>query len=262
MFDTSMTRKDLETHLASLGITGDAATAIIKETAPHRHAERVATARAGIDTYVQNLFYEKFVLEDEAEFVFIALLDAMGVGGRMGVEGLSTDRHPAFSKCGSGRKHAGDGPAWSAAIESLITNPPEHAKWDFSAYTQRSIAEDGTETIFWALGIEAGNDGVPCTHAAVDHDESDAAWKLTLAREGLRISIGLAPWHRGPYMDLFNWESLSSSDWAGLVNHYTALVEKNNTRQFGDNVEEIRAAREAAELCLTSPHPSHFSPSA
>lgn len=258
MFDTSMTRKDLEIHLTSLGITGDAAAAIVKETAPARHAERIASAKAHVDTYVQNLFEEKFVLEDEAEYVFIALLDVMGVGGRMGVEGLSTDRHPAFSKCGSGRKQAGDGPAWSAAIESLIVNPPQYAKWDFSAWVQRNTSDDGTAKVFWALGIEAPGDGVPCTHAKVDENEYDAAWKLTLAREGLRISVGLAPWHHGTYMDLFNWESLSSADWAGLVNHYTALVEKNNTRKFGDSIDEIRAAGEAAELCLTSSHPCPF----
>ena len=247
------TKKEREAHLSSIGITGSAAAAIIKETAPQRHALRAVQAMQAVRSYVSGVVSSYDGEYDyTAEFVFIALLDTMGIGGRMGVEGLSTSRHPAFSKCGSGRKHAGDGPAWCAAIESLIVNPPEHAKWNFSAWVQRTTFEDGTVKTFWALGIEAPGDGVPCTHAKVDENEADAAWKLTLAREGLRISAGLPPWHNGPYMDLFDWNSLSPSDWAGLVNHYTAIVEKNNKPEFGNDIDAIdidaiQAACEAAQ---------------
>lgn len=42
--------------------------------------------------------------------------DAHGVGGHRDTEGIATARHPGLDALGTGRKQAGDGPAWTAAI--------------------------------------------------------------------------------------------------------------------------------------------------
>jgi len=44
-------------------------------------------------------------------------VDGVGVGGADDIEGIGTDRIPAFGDLGAGRKNAHDGPAWSAAID-------------------------------------------------------------------------------------------------------------------------------------------------
>jgi NADH-quinone oxidoreductase subunit L len=44
------------------------------------------------------------------------------IGGRDGVEGSATARHPAFASCGKGRKQASDGGAWTAAMFHLFTH--------------------------------------------------------------------------------------------------------------------------------------------
>lgn len=46
-------------------------------------------------------------------------LDEAGVGGTHDAEGRASARLPLFRKLGKGRKHASDGPAWSAAIAAV-----------------------------------------------------------------------------------------------------------------------------------------------
>ena len=115
-----MTRQCRETELEGRGVSGKAMECLLAETAQERHLSRVAYARwAAEEYYLSSAKLDRDeVTEDTLSLMAGAILwaDVIGVGGRDGVEGAATTRHPALSGCGKGRKQASDGGAWSAAI--------------------------------------------------------------------------------------------------------------------------------------------------
>ena len=114
----------LVAYLASQGVMGAAANAIIRETAHARHQARVeATKKAAIE-------------EAEGKITMacaLLVIDLMGVGGRDGVEGAASARYPAFAKLGSGRKQSKDGRAYMAAAQDALQSLAGEDKIVFTA---------------------------------------------------------------------------------------------------------------------------------
>lgn len=111
------TWKDLSASLPNLSIA--AQEEIRRLTAPVRHAERVKAALAAALSWVlarlPALEGEGSIAEAYAHALCWA--EARGLyGGGFGNPGAGTTRHPAFRECGAGRRNAGDGRAWTAAI--------------------------------------------------------------------------------------------------------------------------------------------------
>lgn len=114
-----ITAAKLAEGLRALGLSDDQIESCRRATARERHAERRHYAMICAQQYAR----EKYCGE-MAEIDLLAWLichaDCIGIGGPGGIGGRSghcaTDRHPAFSGCGKGRKQATDGQAWSAAI--------------------------------------------------------------------------------------------------------------------------------------------------
>jgi hypothetical protein len=98
------TRAALAAELNDAGVTGDAAELVLAATAAGRHAARCEAARAAA--------------AETGAPVTAVILDAVGVGGGLGLEGAATARAPWARALGTGRKHARDGGAWSAAIDA------------------------------------------------------------------------------------------------------------------------------------------------
>jgi hypothetical protein len=189
-----MTRAAMAAHLATLGVVGAAADALLRETAPARHAARVEAALAAARAYDE---FER----GDAIALAILLADAMGVGGRDGVEGAATLRHPALRSLGSGRKQATDGPAWSAAIaEALARLANEMGPVSITPHSGVLTLWGGADG-GWVLGLVS--DGVV-----------PAEWRRTIIREGLRRAVGLAGWFRE---DLPVEFAGRAADWAALL---------------------------------------------
>jgi len=161
----------------SQGVTGAALDALVAELAPLRHASRVEYAReAAEEYYLDHMRLDRSEVGQltlEMAVAALAYADLAGVGGRCGVDGASTARHPAFRRCGKGRKQATDGPAWSAAIGRLADT-----KYTFAVH-----GEDNA-LILW------GRDGDMMIESLLG-----TSWAITVAREGLRRAAGLTPWH-------------------------------------------------------------------
>jgi len=183
LMEALQTRRDrAEKALLAAGVEGPALEALLNESAHLRHVHRVKIALAAAeDYYLEQAKLTRDDLTPESLAVhaaIIAYLDIVGVGGYWNVTGAGTARHPAFEKCGKGRKRATDGMAWNVAIEAL-TMPP--STWFFRANA------DG--------GISYGN-YVTGESVSVEPVHGPAAWRLTLAREGLRRAAGLEPFFR------------------------------------------------------------------
>jgi hypothetical protein len=196
------TRKGLLEQLELDGVRGHAADAIVAETAPYRHAMRVAKAREAALEAAEQLFGEDIragaeALRDcsdepdaygvgyvaaklAAHAALLCLLDCAGHGGRDGVEGLSTSRLPCFRGLGKGRKQASDGGAWTAAIREAADRLLPGA---------RVYAPDG------AVGLGLCNaEGSITVRPQTLVDAGLAPQAMTVAREGLRLACGLEPW--------------------------------------------------------------------
>jgi len=104
-----MTAAERRKKLSEQGITGPAQDLIIRATAAERAAWREAQVRKLAEA------------EGLPPWALWALckLDEAGVGGTHDAEGRASARLPIFRKLGKGRKHASDGPAWSAAIAAV-----------------------------------------------------------------------------------------------------------------------------------------------
>ena len=139
---------------------------MVRATAPRRNALRVSQAQAAA--------LDAACLDQDQHFtpsylgwaIFTSLLDANGVGGPLGCGGGSrlcaTTRHPAFQHLGSGRRHAADGSAWDAAIQSVLRWSPE---WAARAYQRviltASTDADGDPAIVLTLFMEGDDEAVP-----------------------------------------------------------------------------------------------------
>lgn len=196
------TAESLRLHLGYLGVAGEAQDALVRETAGARHALRIDRAREAAMAGAADLFadLDRVSGEDpggwdaEQSRVAAALLlrlDRFGVGGRDGVEGLSTDRIKPFADLGSGRKQARDGGAWDAALRAAEVGLLGDGK--MVAYAERELGGAGPAVNFW---IKTGDE---VTRFFVVAASWAPAWILphltTLAREALRRAAGLHGWH-------------------------------------------------------------------
>lgn len=220
------TRKELAARLESLGVTGTAAEAILRETGRERHEWRVeravesarAAGRSLLGFDADEAVDADAALRIDAVAAFVCGLDGYGIGGADGVSGDATVRIAPFGQCGKGRKQATDGPAWSAAIAYAATRlgPVLHA----GPFTADAIM------------VSSGR-----SHAIVEIPRIVAhgygPWLLTFAREGLRVSLRLLAWFRpGGFADqgfpihLCPQSGCTPTGWADLVNALASSVEE------------------------------------
>lgn len=118
-------REELQ-ELETQGVTGAAAELLAGLNAAARHKWRVERAIEAALTWVvgETLDFGAFMealrgAQASALMVkcwWVLTLEVGGIGGVGGYEGSGTARHPAFRRCGKGRKQANDGNAWDAAI--------------------------------------------------------------------------------------------------------------------------------------------------
>lgn len=218
------TRQDLFSQLATLGIEGEAAEALAKETAWARRARRIVAAREAMQAGAATLFegvYDAPPSLPQYELLLV-VLDLMGVGGRDGVGGAGTRRIPQFAALGSGRKQAMDGGAWTGAITDAAACIIESVG---SAGSVRFLIDVvDVPTFGWELrvAIETYSSGEWSHVVSGLVEVTDARWAAlrpwlrTLAREGLRRSAEIDGWHTLPSWVHFDTSSLTG--WASLVN--------------------------------------------
>ena len=117
---TATTRREAAELLLAAGAGGTLAERMLRRTAPARHAGRVEQARDALLAAAGDT-----IAADRVGLVgaLVAHLDAIGVGPT----GRATDRHPALTSLGKGRKQASDGNAWSAAIDAAAEALPRIA---------------------------------------------------------------------------------------------------------------------------------------
>lgn len=183
--DGSVTRKFLGSYLAEIGLDESVAELILNETAAIRHRWRIEAARNAAIEYGREIedkdAGEPLAMgEHRTAIVYAAIAivaDTMGIGGRSGVSGAATERHPAFVALGKGRKQAKDGDAWSAAIQSalmLVIGGDNRLTFDASTDGLTASLRSG-EIVFAMCALPN-------------------PWGMTIAREGLRRSLGLPGW--------------------------------------------------------------------
>lgn len=211
----SMTKKQTRALLEERGVTGPAMEAVLQETGKLRHAARVQAAVTAARSYAEALCRTPYASYDghvDALAALLCVLDAVGVGGDGGVEGLATDRAPCFAQLGKGRKQASDGEAWSAAISAaqaeilggarlVLTPVPPSVAWPAHVQVELDRGE----------GLR-GADGA----VFVDRLDPLAPWLTSLAREALRRGAGLPPWHEAALGAVELEDDVE--DWAEVVN--------------------------------------------
>lgn len=196
--------------LASIGVTGEAAKAVVARHGASRHQARINATllvalrwdllhegdqdEDGVMTRRAAAWVEKIrdfgrgAAGEEVDTLSlldawaVCALDAEGVGGHDGVTGESTLRHPAFRVLGTGRKQAGDGQAWMAALrdaKALLERALEKRGYfapRFMPYIGGVEGESAMLSI-WAtpggrVALEVVNVGYPS-----EERESDLPWR-------------------------------------------------------------------------------------
>lgn len=116
------TRREIEDAVSALGADACMAGFLASLDAGYRHEERTAMTReVGLAAATKLIAINGVTQPDgasapvELTACALAAADRVGIGGTGDAEGLGTHRLPCFSKLGSGRKQAVDGPAWEAA---------------------------------------------------------------------------------------------------------------------------------------------------
>lgn len=165
---------DVRVSLADRGVTGPAADVLVRLGAPARHAARVEYVRA---------------LGDDCDVVAWALLDAIGVGGRAGLTGAATARHPALRGCGKGRKQATDGAAWTAAIAAAA----EIHRAGRTVVLTAEETPDGRRLLVELRGSGPVSTGTVWSSADVGAAEETAEWIAAIAGVVLARLTGIAP---------------------------------------------------------------------
>lgn len=213
------TRRSLIETLAVAGIEGAAAEAIAKETAPARHAFRVQQMTIAAINAIPD---EQVDLCDEAQRKLhawaILALDRMGVGGKHGCEGASSERIPPLAHLGKGKRarsggyaNASDAQAWDVARDAAMCAllNPNNLVW---------VTPNADEIVFIAKLPDTDSEAV---EVVVKPTISTARWMFTLAREGLRRSLDLPPWF--PEAPL-QFEADAAKQWATLVNFLAVMI--------------------------------------
>jgi hypothetical protein len=227
------TRSALLDELESAGVICSAADAIVRETAPIRHAHRIETAYATALAESDRIFGAA-IRRDAADMgeetgtfasdqiralaAMLCILDAAGVGGRDKVEGVGTARIPQFAGLGKGRKQALDGGAWSAAIAEAAERLLPGAALYCPGGRYIGVSNNN---IGRTVEVETS-----ATMSVADFQAAGLApWAMTLAREGLRLSLGLAPWLDGRGIRFKDaGEPDAPAAWAQVVNDLAAEI--------------------------------------
>jgi hypothetical protein len=198
---TVPTRREAAELVSAAGIAGPAAELMIRAGAAHRAALRAQDATAAASAWGD--------LTPGAVSAAVAsacILDAVGVGGPLGLGGDSTARHPAFAALGKGRKQASDGGAWSAAIEAA----------------RRGALGWGTVTVTVScyrvqITVEEEEGGL-LGGVEPEEDDRDAPWWMALCG----VAMLGAEWRAQNRPDL-EWLQFDGppAEWAALYNYLT-----------------------------------------
>lgn len=219
-----VTRLAQAMELDGFGITGAAAEALLKETAPQRHAYRVLAAMEAAKNYVayRGVDVDEDGWQGMAATVLIA--DTFGVGGKQGVDGSGTVRHQGLRGLGSGRKHPMDGPAYDAAIRDAVPRllgVKDHCLTINGWAIECNFQCTGSEPVQNAepiLSLTRTVDGAYLGGSTFDL--VDPEWQLTIAREGLRRAAGIGQWFEQPILQMRG----PVAAWAAMVNRLSACV--------------------------------------
>lgn len=170
-------RSDLIATLTAAGVKGQAAMYLAGATASNRHARRVEAVKEAA-LYAGD--------DSTAHAMFLCFLDSYNKDYRI----------QAFQHLGSGRRTGPDGEAWTAAIRE--------AGWELAS--RYAGVEEGVaavlrleisphpEGIEWALWREDGERAGGCGSGVVTpHFDGVVVPLYSVARDGLRASVGLAP---------------------------------------------------------------------
>ena len=190
------TRRDTLAACKAAGMSERLADAITKECGPIRHEYRAAATLRVATEWVQLYAapdstlvapegiapWDDRVRDQHHLGAAIATVyaDLAGIGGRGGVGGDSTRRHPAFASLGTGRKQATDGPAWISAAEALVAR--EKSPYAGDGFRAAMLGHEAVLEFRWGG-----------TRTRVDLVLT-VPWARTIAREGLRRHLGLDPW--------------------------------------------------------------------
>lgn len=109
-----------EALLAEKGFSGPLLEALVKAGGAKRHDARLQYLLAAVPAAVEAALKAEGVDSNVHGLAALVMhADAAGVGGTADIEGAGTARPALLSLiCGSGRKQAGDGAAWSSAISA------------------------------------------------------------------------------------------------------------------------------------------------
>lgn len=216
---------DVRVSLADRGVTGPAADVLVRLGAPARHAARVEYVRA---------------LGDDCDVVAWALLDAIGVGGRAGLTGAATARHPALRGCGKGRKQATDGAAWTAAIAAAA----EIHRAGRTVVLTAEETPDGRRLLVELRGSGPVSTGTVWSSADVGAAEETAEWIAAIAGVVLARLTGVAP-DLGASA-LAGVEIAGGAEaWSRLYNASHAAPDARREAEADREREQLLAAREA-----------------
>jgi hypothetical protein len=188
--------------ISAAGISGPAADLLIRAGAAHRAALRTvgaATAAAAWGDLTPGAV--------SAASASAYILDAVGVGGPLGLGGDSTARHPAFAQLGKGRKNASDGGAWSAAIEA--------ARRETLGWGAVTVAVSCYRVTIAVTEEERG--GFLGGYEPEEDDQDSAFWQALAG-----VAMLGAEWRaqNRPDLEWIHFEG-TPSDWASLYNYLT-----------------------------------------
>lgn len=117
---TTKTAQSLRAELAENDVPADVIEAVVGAEAPLRHRARVDATIAASEEAARNLVSDWADPEVKVLGAFLRLLDLVGTGGHLGLQGLGTTRMAWAQGLGKGRFQASDGSAWKAALEQSI----------------------------------------------------------------------------------------------------------------------------------------------
>lgn len=203
MNNTSIpTARALRESLEARGVIGPAADLMVKLTAPTRHEARVKAALAACDV-------DPTLKGEDAEIATVCLLDRIGVGGRAGLDGAGTSRHPALGAVGAASKQSGAGPAWTAAITEAALRAQGGRTlrvWPFRSVADgRTIivlasldpnaeADDPASTQVWSTEVLEGDDfAVVSPDRGYESHRVTRHWWAALAGIAVARLSGVAP---------------------------------------------------------------------
>lgn len=216
---------------STLGLTEGTPSAefIRRATAPARAAARAEIARTAAAAWAETTLQHS----PEVGAWMACAADAVGIGGHGG-SGVSggTSRFPAFAGCGKGRKFAGDGGAWDAAISAARTtlgesireaNPDPDRRYAWPVFEAYTLGVN-----LHGLAVALGDAHLICFTAA-QAVEMLGVWAGSVARRGLLFAAFAAGVDVGPLGEtdvrsLFGGGGVA--DWAALVDEIDAALEQ------------------------------------